>query len=230
MLKTLEFNDEDSRLIWGYSYVTQGGHKIEINICASYVCRVLSHLELSFWMRIKDGDEVVPYNITHTYSGAQDELEVIETDLGRFSRGAVDRFAVQLHGAADRYRLLQLHTGHYPIRFPGPGGVELEVFVPRVRMATCVWVHDENHGFYQASCGYAYQFDHEFETGNAYRFCPHCGKSIVLRAESLRPEERWIGAPLPAGGNSLQLSPPPTLDLPEVSESDREKSQENQTP
>ncbi len=177
-LKELVFDDTCSRLIWKHIFC-KSDNKMNINIAASYVANVLSRLELSFWMSLKEEGEPrpVPYNITYFYAGAAEELESVSVDLGRFNHAKAG--AVIVLSPPDTYRILHATPDGYPIRFPGKDG-EMEVVVPRICRPRCEWKFDDLRGCHDTACGSSYVFDVDFKTGKAHKFCPGCGKSILL--------------------------------------------------
>jgi hypothetical protein len=195
MLKTLEFSESDSRLIWEHNNHLPQGHRIQVHICATYVCGVLSGLELSFWMTVQDNGESVPYNITHTYAGAAEELHVIDTDLGRFN-GAQrpSSGGIVSWGPKDQYQTLKEEGGFYPIQFPGKDGEFMTVLVPRTRRPTCGWTHDENHDCYETRCDNAYVFEYELKLGDSHKFCPGCGRLIEIVSNKKTFSPKWTGA------------------------------------
>ena len=50
-------------------------------------------------------------------------------------------------------------------------------------MTKVLWTHDDYHDKWDCECGAAFCFMHDGPRENEYKFCPACGKRIVLVGE-----------------------------------------------
>ena len=45
----------------------------------------------------------------------------------------------------------------------------------------CVWTKDEWADTWETGCGNAFVFNDEGPTENGFKFCPYCGKSVLVK-------------------------------------------------
>ena len=45
-------------------------------------------------------------------------------------------------------------------------------------LVSCLWGQDD--GIWETGCGHAFEFNDGDPTDNYFRFCPYCGKSLVV--------------------------------------------------
>lgn len=81
---------DEQRLLWGCGYATQAG--LVTRVAADYYKGQLQRVKASYFMRVLQEGEWVPYNIQATYERMQwtsdptkRVLEQVELDLGRFN-------------------------------------------------------------------------------------------------------------------------------------------------
>lgn len=48
---------------------------------------------------------------------------------------------------------------------------------------TCEWEYEQD-GFHQTGCGRGFTFEEGDVIENGFRFCPYCGKEIVVEGEA----------------------------------------------
>lgn len=52
---------------------------------------------------------------------------------------------------------------------------------------TCKWNLNESDDYWEASCGYTHQFNHEGPKENNFNFCPNCGLPLEVEKQEKNP-------------------------------------------